>query len=520
MKNRYISTLYLVAVLCLLTAYSSNAQQNQSIQGIPSSFTLVKHSSFQRTHYFCRIYGACRIGEGTILLPVWMKTYSEHLKNCGFPNISYSITAESVNVIGEDAEQDGVQAKSVVWRSSRPGMQLDDKYREQDLLDATTPSAERIELATIITPLLHMIDMFTRPSAYSAHTNGLCVDQSGKVPCSSSNPSLPSASPLSAVLFVDSRITKTKDFHWPKSVLRLMRSSLAGNFQTEDQRDVYSWKVRSKACCFRSILSTNVETAEMPLGVIAPGNIFFTENGLVRTSATQALHHAIARCVVKVLVLNRYGKRFIEGANLMSSAISAFSNVLAQSAPHVQIRPEVIFFENSSFHEQVSIVQEAGVVVATHGESNANFMFARPDTHVFEILPFGYLSDDYKNLSVPYGVNYHRVTAQPDRQVFKACVRHFNPKPTLQRENFLSKWDLYAAAFRNGTIEHGRNILSSFVVPEFVGKSIDSPGVVNKVRECAAQQRVSVDVRDLARSVVVSAARQCPIHTDLTMLQV
>lgn len=30
----------------------------------------------------------------------------------------------------------------------------------------------------------------------------------------------------------------------------------------------------------------------MPSGVIPPGNIFFTENSLIRASATQTLNHA------------------------------------------------------------------------------------------------------------------------------------------------------------------------------------------------------------------------------------
>lgn len=495
----FILTLHVTVVL-------SSPLGGSTIPALPSSLQVLSHSSFKSNLYFCRIRGVCRVGDGTILLPTWMKSHAEHIDSCGMKNVLFAMN-ENLN--------SSSLRQGLLWTPLQHGLTLDDEYRENDLLGGEAPSADQHALATHITPLLHFLDVLCRPSVYSDVVNGICVKEGSNL-CPQWNSSR-QVSSLNPVLLVDSRISNTKDFQWPKSILRLIRSSLFGNFQYVDQQDLYSWKVKTKASCFRSLISTNVQTSDIPSGSISTGNMFFTENGLVRTSAKKGLN-AIAQCIVKVLILNRFGQRFIEGAETLSSAISAYGKLVSESARHVSIQPEVVFFENSSFHEQVSVVQEADVIVATHGESIANIMFARPDTHMFEILPFGFISDIYQNLSIAYGVKYHRITAQPDPQVFIDCVRHFNPKFTEGRERLIKLWQLHADTFRNGTIERGKNIISSYIVPEYVGGRFNTP-TIRKLRECAAYQRVSVDVRDLAHTVVYTAAKQCPIHSDLTLLQ-
>lgn len=203
---------------------------------------------------------------------------------------------------------------------------------------------------------------------------------------------------------------------------------------------------------------------------------------------------------------------------MLASAITAYGRLVSETARHVVIKPEVVFFENLSFHEQVSIIQEADVIIATHGESNANLMFARRDTQVFEILPFGYTSDAYQNLSKVYGIKYRRITSQPDVDVFTACVRHFNPNPTRERTRFLTLWRLHGETFRNSTIERGRNIISSYSVPQYLGDQRNVSNLV-RLRDCVTYQRTSVDIRDLARTAVLEGAKLCPIHSDLTFLQ-
>lgn len=477
-----------------------------TVRKLPSSLLFLTHSSFKNDRFFCRIQGVCRTGDGLVFLPKWMKTHAEHIAKCGLRNVTFTLftTTNSSNPLS------GSQ-----WKTTLKGISLNDSYRKFDLFGIDAPAADREALAIQLTPLLHLLDMLRRPLAYSDMVNSICVKEGSNM-CNALNVTQDAIS-VDPLLLVDSRITNTKDFQWPKSLLRLVRSSLSGNFQTVDQREVYSWKLRSKASCFHALLSTNAVLSDMPEDVIAADNAFFIENGLERKSVKRG-PDGLAQCTIKVLILNRFGRRYIEGADMLASAITAYGRLVTETARHVAIEPEVVFFENLSFHEQVSIVQEADVIVASHGESNANLMFARRDTQVFEILPFGYISDIYKNLSTVYGSNYHRITSQPDVDVFTACVRHFNPNDSQERTRFLRLWRLHGDTFRNSTIQRGRNIVSSYSVPEYSGDRQDKSTLV-RLRECATYQRTSVDIRDLARGVVFESAKLCPIHTDLTFLQ-
>lgn len=475
----------------------TSSHGRKEIPGIPTSITFATGRGFKQNHLFCRINGACRVGDGTVMLPKWMKEYAEDLANCGLKNISFTIA---------DVQNDTRFEPPGVWTTTSEGRIFTDDFRDKDLLGVDVPAAEKPSLATYFTPILHTLDIFNRPQGYIESVNSNCI-QEGRQVCKDDQDQ---QTRVNAVLFVDSRIADSKDFHWPKSVLRLLRSSLDGRFEYKDLRTVYSWRVRSQATCFRSIITSNIQTSEMPPSSFAVDNPFFNKNGLERSSARRGLQ-ALAQCVVKVLILNRYGQRFIEGANPLQAAISLYGRQVTERASHVTVQPEVVFFENSSFHEQVSVVQEADVILAAHGEDNANFMFARPDTQIFELIPFGYYSDVYKNLSTAYGATYRAVVAQPDAQVFTACVRHFNPEATDVRNAFLQQWMRRAQRFRSDTITKGKNIDSDYIVP-----SIDKLG---HLQECAAYQRTSVDIRHLARTVVLSAAKLCPIQTDLSFLQ-
>lgn len=469
----------------------------KEILGIPSSITFATIRGFKQNHLFCRINGACRVGDGTVMLPRWMRKHAQYLANCGLNNISFSI----VDV------QNGTQFEPPgVWTTTSEGRVFTDDFRDKDLLGIFVPAAEKPLLATALTPIIHALDIFNRPRSYPDIVDFNCVQENEQLCKSEKNEQMR----VNAVLFVDSRIADSKDFHWPKSVLRLLRSSMNARFEYKDLRTVYSWRVRSQASCFRSIITTNVQTSDMPQFSIAIDNPLFIKNGLKRSSTRRGLE-ALAQCTVKVLILNRYGQRFIEGANTLLAAISLYGRQVTERASHVLIQSEVVFFENSSFHEQVSVIQEADVIVASHGENNANFMFARPNTQIFELIPFGYHSTVYRNLSLVYGAAYRMIVAQPDAQVFTACVRHFNPEVTEDRRIFFEQWLRQAQRFRSDTITQGKNINPDYIVPDVHR--------LGHLQECAAYQRVSVDVRHLARQVVHSAARQCPIQADLSFLQ-
>lgn len=483
---------------------STKNENAAAIAALESSLTIITHSMFEKNHRFCKLKGVCRTGDGTVLVPRWMESYSEHISKCGLERVSYLLV---------DKKQKGKNFTSVFTQGS--GITLNDGFRDLDVLGNKAPRGEPGLLVTDLTPSIFLMDLFSRPGMYSKITVTLCTTKGGTI-CKPENYSDPSV--LHPLMFIDSRVADTQDFRWPKSLLRLMRNSVGGALQVSELKDLYGWRVRSEASCFRSIISTSAIASELPPQAFLQSHIFFSKNKLNRW-AVNALSVSHNTCSAKVLILNRYGKRFIEGSDKLVSAISSLGQEFRRRDPRIVIQPEVVFFDNSSFHEQVSIMQETSVVVASHGDENTNFMFLRPMARAFEILPFGLSSSLYKNLSTTYGSIYSNVVAQPDEDVFLACVEHFNPKDSEEKENFVAAWKLAAQHFREETFRKKANIESDYAIPEDGDdekQAIDQR--LKRLHQCASCQRISIDSKHLAKTVTKAAARQCNFKGDIDFL--
>lgn len=486
-----------------LLASSTRKNIVTTINSLESSLTIISHNSFAKNHQFCRLKGICRLGDGTLILPKWMKPYSAHVAKCGIANVVYNIIEAE-----EGQEQNFMSLQEMDTKVS-----LNDTYRHFDVIGNEAPRVERSLLATDITPSILLLDLFKRPGAYGQQIQFLCTTKHGTA-CRPENGSDPSS--FNPMVFVDARVSETKQYLWPKSFLRLFRNAANGRLNIMDLKDVYGWKIRSEASCFRSLITTNAQTADIASDSLLPSHLFFSMNKLSRREIGPSSNGALmTTCGSKVLILNRYGKRFIEGSDMLRSAISSYGTKLRQKHSHVLIEPEVVFFENSSFHEQVSVAQESDIVVASHGDGNANFVFLRPKSRVFEILPFGFKSTVYQNLSRAYGSTYSSVCAQPDSEVFLACVKHFNNVDTEEKEGFLKAWQAAAEHFRTESRERKENVGSDFTVPE---DNADRDHVLRRLKQCASHQRISVNVKHLARMVVKAAAEKCQLEGGIEFL--
>lgn len=459
-----------------------------------TSITVVEHTAFARNKQFCRIRGVCRIGDGTYMLPAWMKAYSGHIERCGMSDVYYAIQSEK-NAFGDPF---------IVLRGfPRDTLTVKDDFRQYDVVGSGDPPREQKQmLITDLTPNLLLLDIFQRPIAYKHVTNVSCGTHLG-TPCQAVNGT--DQAHLNPMLLVDARISETKDHHWPKSILRLARNAFLGSLRVADLSELFGWKVRSQASCFRSVISTNASTADFPPSAFLPDHSFFAANSLNR-KVVDTKTGATDGCNVKVLILNRYGKRHIVGGEQLHAAIKVLARQVAERHPRVLLQPEIAFFENSSFHEQVSVMQEASVVITSHGSGNANIAFLRPSSRLFEILPFGLTSDLYRHLAMAYGVSYTAVRAQPDSDVFKACIAHFNVEAEEASNRLLAEWKAAADAFRKGTLLRNGNIDSDYRLSD------REDGSLRNVVQCATYQRISVDVKHLARQVTGSALQQCGIE--------
>jgi hypothetical protein len=71
---------------------------------------------------------------------------------------------------------------------------------------------------------------------------------------------------------------------------------------------------------------------------------------------------------------------------------------------------------------QARLVRESEIIVATHGAGLANLLFARPGTHVIEIVPAGrYNATLYPEKSRIFGLDHQLVFAERAR--FKQILR-------------------------------------------------------------------------------------------------
>jgi hypothetical protein len=468
-----------------------------SVRAADTSILILRYSGLPVDKPVCRVTGVCRMGDGSYLLPQWMKKYSGHLKDCGVEHAKYVLHKATSELDGD------------VWavRGFRPGqINLTETFIAHDLIGGSTPRGENQWLVEDLTPSLFLLDMSVRFSSYERTVAPICVRQRQR-PC----PVTTSVSDLNPLLLVDVRVSEQESFLWPKGFIRLIRNGLLGSLQVADLQDIYGWRLRSQAACVRSLVSTRAQLAEIPSSVFDASHFFFEGNGLSRESprVSDELRASKTTCDIKVLILSKYGKRQMVGDEALRTAIVAQARDAKITEQNVQFKPEVVYFEKASFHEQVSIMQESSVVVAAHGPSNANLVFLRPDTLFLEVVPFGLEPDTYKSLSRVYGARYQMIMAQPDEEVFRSCVDHFNPSHTEELGVFMKLYEAQAERFKSDAVSSDVNPSTEFRIPENATAEL-TKGVKN-ARHCANYQRLSFNVKEVAQLVVTEGLSQCAV---------
>lgn len=438
----------------------------------------------------CRVRRACTVGDGSVLLPAWMKLYKSHLEKCGLANVQFVLQSGK-----DEAGNEQLEARQI----QRP-KELTHLFGSYDLLGSSPPADQRQHLVVDLWPLLMAADVLKNRNNYNGSVESLCVRQGGGKCDQSAKYS------MHLMIRATTAISSLKDTSWVKGFLRLIRNGLLGDLRLVDTAELYGWRIRGQAACVRSIITSGGNVSSMSSKAVAPNHFMFAENELSRLPRFTSSTTRDSGCVVRVMILNRYGKRFMIGDEALRSAISQEASKITAKHPYMSIQSEVVFFENSSFHEQVGMAQEANIIIASHGEANTNVVFLRPGSALIEILPFGYSSGPYNDLARIFGVEYTKIVAEPDDEVFKSCITHFNPKASSERDKFLESWIAKASKVR------ARTILAS-AESNFSFASNDDPRLqgVEKARQCMGFQRLSFNVKDLAKQAVEIGMKQCGV---------
>lgn len=490
---------------------ASNVQVNHT------GIVLIRLAGVSEDKPVCRLHGVCRSGDGAYLLPHWMKEYSGHIAKCGLRGevhyVLHETTTETVRLLAEGsmyAEPDKVWSIRGLRRSK---INLSQDFSAFDMIGGKAPRELKHWMITDLTPTVYIMDMSSRFKDYQEKgkvTSYECVEVEGHQ-CSEEN----AFSDLNPLLLVDVRITEQKSYHWPKGLLRLLQNSFSGKLQISDAQDVYGWHLRSQASCFRSLITTAAAVPDLPDNAFDSTHMLWRANMLSRKSVN---HHVEDEkkedgereldCTRRVLLLNKYGKRYMVGHDKLRAAIEAVTKEsVTPNYPNIRILAETVFFENSSFPEQVSVMQESNVVVSSHGSSNANIVFLRLDTLLIEITPFSLEVDTYSNLARTFGINYKMVMAQPDEEVFFSCVKHFNPTMLPGVSRMMKEWSIHAEKFRQAATASHRNPTTSFRIPDSDDEGVED----GHVRECATYQRLSFNVVHIAKMVVAACVAQCGV---------
>jgi hypothetical protein len=474
---------------------TSTANFVSSVRVLDTSILVLRYTGLPQDKPVCRISGVCRMGDGSYLLPYWMKRYSGHIESCGIEHAKYSLHRARSELDGD------------VWavRGFKPGaMNLTDTYFDYDLIGGNTPRGDSHWLVTDLTPSLFVLDLSFRFKIYQPKMSAHCI-RSQQTTC----PLTTSISGARPLLLVDVRVSEQENFLWPKGFIRMIRNGLLGSLQVADLQEVYGWRLRTQAACFRSLITTRAEVHEIPPTVFDSSHFLFDGNALSRDSVriSNLSRAAQTTCDIKVLILNKYGKRHMVGDDALRAAITAYAQEVKADRNRVRFLSEAMYFETIPFHEQVSVMQESSVVVSAHGPSNANAVFLRPASLFIEVVPFGLEPDTYASIAKTYSVQYRMVMAQPDMEVFGSCVHHFNPTNSEAFQAFIKQFAAHAERFKSDALRSDSNPSTGFRIP--ANATAELIKEVKNARHCANYQRLSFNVKDVAKLVVDEGLSQC-----------
>jgi Glycosyltransferase 61 len=94
----------------------------------------------------------------------------------------------------------------------------------------------------------------------------------------------------------------------------------------------------------------------------------------------------------RIIFVDRNGKR----RNIPRQVKNGLFELLKAAAEQRGYKFEVVTFDNITFAEQVSAIEEAGVVIGVHGANLVNAMFMPPLSVLFELFPFQFTHGMYE----------------------------------------------------------------------------------------------------------------------------
>jgi hypothetical protein len=436
----------------------------------------------------CRVYRACKMQDGRVLLPQWMERHSQRISSdCGLGKAGFLL---------ENKPTPGAQFNIRHVRKNFPGgIDLSLDHAGRDVFGHAAPRD-------------HMPHFVTDSLKPLASIEAVLGSGRGALPLTVVTPATGGGAPGTDVpAFPDMRPSlqlyegtlNRSDADWVPSVARMFENlGFAFGPAGKEKPDEGELAAVSKTgMCFRSIVANNLKQYE-PFGLFdgADQNVLFSASHLSREDPAKLPGMKGAPCTVRVTALTRTGPRALLNLAALERQIAAMGQKLGIKA----LFQVVDFKRDVPFEQQVSTMQASNVLVAAHGAGNANYIFMRPKSAVIEIFPFSYRAGPFNMFAKIFGLDYRYAMARPQTDVFKECMNRHERKPDIKSYAF-SMWDRAVAMDKKDPGVHRLQFETEF------GKPGRSEGMTT--RQCVRMQELGFDIAHVASMAVESARQQC-----------
>jgi len=518
-------------------------------EGLKSAvhFYTPKHASSSSTSppnvTICRIFHACRLPSGQLLLPYWMKSIDEKLKiDCNIQSPLYTLP---------DSSSDQTSSSMDAFH-----YELNYLYASEDLLEIHPPRFARISFVIDILSrlLLSKIieSLHDEESKLQENMQHNCYNKVGSNDCIAVDHCLRSESNATSVfsnvlcslkskfrlVVLESELLFTSHSRtWQKQTWdRLQRVWSPLKWTPIRKQKMYLGAGLDRAVCFRSITVLRSNSEEDSLQM-------FKESGdSVRESLLDVFNLAVesrqlgvkqhkageqAYCLVRVLILVRVINSNDED-ELLDASLSdihqrerdesedfeddhdipkaeELRTALLNSARRgklwaLQFEVQIAKLDALSIDEQIALLQNADVVVAANNVQLASVLFMRRFSTLIEVYPFGCLSNSYRMIASTMRIRHFSVISAPEPDAFIPCIRESNPI------------DSAAAATVISAYQEALTIYEAHGTP--VNLKLDEHYMyhANQVATCAHRQKLRFDKQKVADAIIADAIRQCRIE--------
>ncbi len=317
-----------------------------------------------------------------------------------------------------------------------------------------------------------------------------CYNRGGRVPCGDLRQ-------MTVALYGQSRIAAMNRTDWVPSLAAM----IPGRPKILTPSKLFSSR---NLACFRSVVAFNPRSYIRPSRLwYGPKHPLFVRNQLRRESVVQSAA-ANGLCEFNLVIVNRQGWKQLNnyqvGRDIVNIAdvVSALMEKAKPVSSTIRLNITVAYFEKLSFPQQIDTMQRAHIILGTHGAGLGNLLFARLDTPVIEVFPFGYYPSTFERLAQALHLRYNYVVSAPDTRYFRRCLanRGIALRNSQLKKQGEARWDEALELWRAGRkrVLFAETFLSITLIP---------------VKRCVRSQRMRIDPTSTAELVIRLANENC-----------